>query len=456
MRRRLLDLAPDLLGVAAEGAWVSAVYAVVQAAARGPMTLGPITLALAAGIGLVVARRLAPALGDRWPRTALVLVGVGAVAGLLAEPSALAALAALDPEGALRAHPGGLIAGLAFLRGFAYAAPLGSEVVLERLLQLGLPGLAVPVMLTGALPDPSRAIGLERELVACVVFLVSATIGVALGRVAGIARATGFDWRRNRAWLALVGLLAVGVVAAAVPASLAIGPALRVVLAALVAPLIFLGAIAGISQVRLRQVLGLLLLFGWLAVIGIFATGRVPPPNDAGRAGFGNITGGESPIVNAAGGGLIVLVIVVGILILARLWMRDAVRVPTGDVAEERTIDHGPETAAIARPGARRARGRPWPAPVDATGAYLTLLHELEARPTVRRTLGESPGEHARRLRDEGAGDTGLDLLAADYELARFAGRRLTPTEERRAVARWVRLRRTLGLGARRPTDARS
>ena len=445
MRSRILHVAPDVLAVVAEGAWITAVYAAVEAAAHAPMTLGPATLAVAAGIGLVVARRFAPGLGDRWPRTALALVILAGVVGWLVEPSVLAALARLDVEAALRAHPGGFLAGLAFFRGFAYAAPVGSEVVLERLLQLGLPGLAIPVLLTGALPEPWRSIGLGEQLVASVVFLVAATVGVALGRVAAIARSAGFDWHGNRAWLALVALLAIGVVAAAVPASLAIGPALRLVLAALVAPMLFLGAVAGIAQVRLRQVLGLLLILGALAIIGLLATGRVIQSGAEEGTGQGGLTSGDSTIVNVAGGGLIVLLIVIGILVLARLWMRDVVHGPSGDVAEERTIDRGMEPGDTVRPSGRRGRPRTWPAPVDAAGAYMALLRDLETRPSVRRAAGESPAEHARRLRAEGLGEPGLDLLAADYELARFAGRRLTSAEERRGVARWGRLRRTLG-----------
>ncbi|HYM84256.1 MAG TPA: DUF4129 domain-containing protein [Candidatus Dormibacteraeota bacterium] len=448
MSRRLLDAAPDVLAVIAEGAWVAAVYALVQVAARGPLPLGPIQLAVAAAAGLLVARRAGPVLGDRWPRTALTLVGVAAVVGWLAEPSAVAALLRLDPEGALRAHPGGIVAGLAFLRGFAYAARTGSEEVLERSLQLGLPGLAVPVLLTGMLQEPWRSLGLERELVAAVVFLVAATVGVALGRVAGMARATSFDWRRNRAWLALVGLLAVGVVAAAVPASLALAPALRTALAALVAPLILHGAVAGVTQVRLRHVLSLLVLGGWLFLMAaLFSTGKLLSPSEDGRQGFGGLTGGDSPIVNAAGGILIVLVLVVGILVLARIWMRDATRPMGGDVVEERTIDRGGEAGETFRTSGRRRAARQRHAPVDATGAYVSLLEELAERPSVRRGPGESPAEHARRLRDGGLGAPGLDLLAADYQLARFAGRRLTPHEERRAIARWSRLRRTLGIG---------
>jgi hypothetical protein len=445
MRRRVLDLAPDAFAVVAEGAWISAVYAFLQAASQGPMPLGPAVFALVVAAGLIVARRYAPALGDRWPRTALGLVLLVSALGCLAEPAAFGELARLDVEGALRAHPGGLVAGLAFLRGFAYAAPLGSDVVLERLLQIGLPGLALPVLLTGALNEPWRTLGLQRELVATVVFLVSATVGVALGRVAGIARSTGFDWRGNRAWLALVGLLAIGVVVVAVPVSLALAPVLRVVLAALVAPLILLGAIAGVTQVRLRQVLSLLLLLAWLMLLGFIVAGHMPPPPQEGTGpGIGVGQGGESSAVDVAGGAIIILLIVIGILILARLWMRDAVRLPGGDVPEERSIDHGLPEASV-RTAARRSRRARWPEPTDATTAYVALLHDLESRPTARRAPGESPAEHARRLREAGLGETGLDRLAADYELARFAGRTLTAREERRALARWTRLRRTLG-----------
>jgi hypothetical protein len=456
MRRRILDLAPDAFAVVAEGAWVSAVYALVQAASHGPMPLGPVAFALVAAAGLLVSRRFAPRLGERWPRTALGLVILAGVLGCLAEPSALVSLGRLDIEGALRAHPGGLLAGLAFFRGFAYAAPLGSDVVLERLLQIGLPGLALPVLLTGTLAEPWRTMGLQRELVATVVFLVSATVGVALGRVAGIARSTGFDWRGNRAWLALVALLAIGVVAIAVPISLALAPVLRIILAALVAPLILLGAIAGLSQVRLRQVLSLLLLGAWLLILGFVVAGHVPPtPAEGGGGGIGVGQGGEATAVDIAGGTIIILVIVVGILVLARLWMRDAVRLPGGDVPEERTIDHG-VTETRSRPAARRGHPTPWASPVDAATAYVALIHDLESRPTARREPGESPAGHARRLRAAGIGEPGLDRLAADYELARFAGLRLTPKEERRALARWARLRRTLGIAPRHDAGAAS
>ena len=75
----------------------------------------------------------------------------------------------------------------------------------------------------------------------------------------------------------------------------------------------------------------------------------------------------------------------------------------------------------------------------------MALVDDLADRPQVRREPAETPAEHARRLREGGGSALGLDLLAADYALVRFAGVRLSEREDRRAVARWRTLRRTLG-----------
>jgi hypothetical protein len=72
------------------------------------------------------------------------------------------------------------------------------------------------------------------------------------------------------------------------------------------------------------------------------------------------------------------------------------------------------------------------------------LLEDLASREGVRREDGETPAEHAARLRESGTGAFGLDLLAADYGLVRFGGIRLTEAEERRAVRRAGILRRRL------------
>jgi hypothetical protein len=108
-----------------------------------------------------------------------------------------------------------------------------------------------------------------------------------------------------------------------------------------------------------------------------------------------------------------------------------------GSVAETRTIDRGDED--VREPAARRRRFRG--APSTAVAAYHRLLTDLDGRPIVARAPSETPHEHARRVRSDGWGRIGLDLLVADYTLDRFAGRPVTPAEDRRGVRRWRRLR---------------
>jgi hypothetical protein len=135
------------------------------------------------------------------------------------------------------------------------------------------------------------------------------------------------------------------------------------------------------------------------------------------------------------GAALIVVAAIIATVILARLWMR-RVGAVQDDVAETRTIDR----TEARTPGRRRGR-RKRPAPVDAVGAYLALDEELAAQPDLARQPSETPSEHARRVRASGRRELALDLLAADYALARFGGISLSPGEDRRAVGRWRALR---------------
>jgi hypothetical protein len=149
----------------------------------------------------------------------------------------------------------------------------------------------------------------------------------------------------------------------------------------------------------------------------------------------------------AIGAGLLLVLAAIGVVVLARLWMR---RIPRfeDDVLETRTIDRG-----VDRPGSGRftrlGRGRR-PAPIDGATAYEALIDDLADRPAVRREPAETPAEHARRLRSAGSSDLRLDLLAADYALVRFAGITLSRREDRRAVNRWRSLRRRLGRRGKR------
>lgn len=441
---RVVELVPAALAITAEGAWVAVVYALVEAAANGPFVIGPAGMIVAAAAGLVAARGLGPVLADRWPRVALLLVLGAATLGWLADPAVRAALVDGLPEQATFAHPGGWIVGLAVLRGFAHARPATSAMVLERLMVVGLPALAVPLLVGGMLAITRWERFVAEATPAILLFIVAGTVGLAVRRLDRVGIGAGFDWRRNRAWLLMVALLVVGAGALAIPVSDVVGPAVRVAVGLLVVPLLLIGAVAGFSQVSRRAIVSLLVLgVALLLIVTIVGPAEAPAPEPPGEIGPGGGGTAGDVLLTVGGGGLLILAVVLGVLVLARLWMREALRPDVSDVPEERVIDHGEhEPVTSRRPTVGRRRRVE---PTDAATAYLALVDDLEPRPTVRRAPGETPAEHARRLRVEGVGATGLDLLAADYALARFGGRPLTESEDRRGLARWRRLRLRLG-----------
>ncbi|HET9457181.1 MAG TPA: DUF4129 domain-containing protein, partial [Candidatus Limnocylindrales bacterium] len=186
----------------------------------------------------------------------------------------------------------------------------------------------------------------------------------------------------------------------------------------------------------------------YVGLVALFGSGRATPSVVTGgsvRGGGASAPPSDEVLLAAA---VVIVAVAVAVVILVRLWMRRRDE-DEGQAAETRVIDRGdPE----ARPPVRRRR-RPFGRrqdPVDAVSAYRAI--DVALRGTAfGRFPGETPAEHARRLRDRGAvSGLALDLLAADYALARFGGVRLSPREERRAVGRWLRLRRTLGVGATR------
>jgi hypothetical protein len=141
-------------------------------------------------------------------------------------------------------------------------------------------------------------------------------------------------------------------------------------------------------------------------------------------------------------GGLMLLGVVIAIVVLATIWMRRTRDLIDDPVLESRTIDRGAVTDR-ARPdrGRNRRRRRD---PDDAPTAYVALLGDLEPHQGVRREPAETPAEHASRLREEGRAGLALELLAADYALARYGGKGLSSREHRRALDRWRSLRRRL------------
>ncbi|MDP1828772.1 MAG: DUF4129 domain-containing protein, partial [Archangium sp.] len=355
-----------------------------------------------------------------------------------------------DLGAALAANPAGWLASVAFIRGVAHARLPADPRRIATVLAAGIPGLAVLALLGGMVTEPWRSQFLADAQVQVTVFLAAAVPALALARLTLVGPAAAVDWRRNPAWLGLVAALLVGAATIATWLSVVAGPSISTVLGVVFVPLLLAGLVAGFD----RRAVGILLIsvFGaavLAASIQLFgAVGGVDPGAAGGVADTGSDP--ETGTQVALGVlGLVLLLAIGAVLVLARLWLRRSPAAsPDGD--ETRVIDHGGEGSG--RPRRRRGRtlfGRRT-TPHDAVAAYRALLEDLEDQPAVRRVAGETPAEHARRLRGEGTGALGLDLLAADYGLARYGGVRLSLAEERRAVARWSSMRRRLRAAAGR------
>jgi hypothetical protein len=435
-----VELVPVALVVVAEAAWISVLGGLFEAVATRPPVLGIPAFAGFVLAGLVAARLLGRRLGSRWPIAALGLVGIAAVAGWLASDAARTALCeGLGPS--LAAHPAGLLAGLAVLRGFPHARlPLPEDTV-SRLLSVGVPGLAVLAVVGGTTLEPYRSQFLAETLAAAIVFIVAATLAPALARLAAVGDGSGFDWRRNPTWLGLtVAVLAVGI-AAAIGISTEAG-AIQTVAFLAIGALVIAAMIAGFDRGIIRVVATLVvgMIAFYVLVSGTGTSSRPPrlPGAGSGSADQGSVAEG---VATAGLGGFLLFAAAVGVIVLAAIWMRRT-RPPAEDLVEEsRTIDRGDDAD---RPHGRRRRFGRRPEPTGAASAYVALVEDLDRYPGVRRAPAETPAEHAARLRAAGHATLSLDLLAADYALVRFGAVELSTREDRRAVARWRVLRRRI------------
>src|SRR2546421_8659154 len=129
----LLRWVPVGLAAIAEGAWISVVAGFMDELVLRAPVLGLPAFAAVAALGVILARTVGRAAGPtRWPLVGFGLLVVAALAGILAAPEARDALAAgrLGADGALAANPGGVLLGLALLRGYGHAQlPLSDDRV---------------------------------------------------------------------------------------------------------------------------------------------------------------------------------------------------------------------------------------------------------------------------------------------------------------------------------------
>ncbi len=395
--------------------------------------------------GVVSARVLGPAAGGRWPSLALLLVAVGGLVGWLSAPAARAALLSSGVIAALGINPAGWVAGIAVLRGFAHSKLPISAGTLGTVFSVGVPGLAIAALAGGMIAEPHRARFLADATVAVVVFAGCSVLALAIARLTDVGAGSGFDWRRNPTWVALLVVLVLTTLGVAVPAA-DLSPIFALAAGSAVGPLLVIGLVLGFNRGTIRTVAfataGVILVLGLFRLIG---SGPLGGPQALGGGAASSVgqpgPGAMGPV------GLVVIVVaaMILVLVLARLWSRRTAPDPSG-LDEIRSIDHGDATT-IRMP--RRLGRRPGvPDPTTAVEAYVRLLADIDRRPDVRRDAAETPAAHAARLRARGAADLSLDFLAADYALARFGGVALSPAEDRRALDRWRRLRRSLGARA--------
>jgi hypothetical protein len=443
---RALEVLPTALALLAEAAWVTIVAGMLQAFTLHPPTVGYPWFLLAACAGLVAARILDARGVERAPTIiAALAIATGAIGWLLA-PDVWAILATEGLGGlgrAIAANIGGWLGALAFVRGVAHARLPADPHRIGNMLGIAIPGLAAIAILGGMVGEPSRGRFLAEAQGEAIVFLLAGIAALALARLGLVASGAAVDWRRNPAWVALLLVLLGATAVLAFVVSVAAGPFIVMGLGALLTPLLVVGFFVGFDR---RSVTILLLsILGTVAVATILqffaASNSAPPPTPPAGDVQPDLGAGASTPVVLGVLGIVLGIAVIAVLVLARLWLRRA-RDEEPDVPETREIDRG-EWDAGARPR-RRGRFARRPSPKDAVAAYRALLEDLEQYPALRREQGETPAEHAARLRGAGHGDLSLELLAADYGLARFGAVELTPREHRRALARAAALRRRL------------
>ncbi len=444
-----VDALPFALVAIAEAAWVSVYVGLVQEFALQPVSLGLPALFVFVVAGSASARFAGPRLEERWPAAAVALAFAAAAIGWLASSDVRAALGSADLGRAVASNPGGWLAGIAFMRGFAHAERPLNEATVARLLSLGIPALAVAAALGGLVAEPWRSRFLGDALIAAILYAIAGTLGLAFVRLSTVGGA-GLAWRRNPAWAALLSVLVASAIWVAIPASAMTGTILAWLTTLVVTPIVIVGLLSTFQARNRRLVVIAFAAAALIVALGQLAKPGPPSPVGSSGAGVGPPAVAEAvpPVVATALGGLGILLVALLVLVLARLWMRQIGR-PDGDVAEVRRIDIA--QVARARPAPRRRRRRPATAPTDAVTAYVALVEDIASRPHVGRRASETPLEHARRLRRSGLARLSLDLLAADYARVRFGGLAVTAAEDRRAVERWRRLRQDLAVRVTAP-----
>jgi hypothetical protein len=425
-----------------EAAWITLAYVLIESltrAAEATLSMLAFAAAALAGIGFV---RWAASGDPHAHRTlvAVVAIAVGLIGWLL--PLGPAASGVLeDPAIVFAMHPGGILLGLAFVRGTAHTSDLADERVAEAALGPGLAAIAGLWVLLAASGGTATAWVVDAATWATVTFVTTALLSIGLARLADL-RGAGVRGADRRIWDGVLVGVVVGLLVVALPLAMVLGlplggavrsvsEAIAQVVVVAATPFIWVGAILAwvlyLAFEFVRRAAG-----GTTTDPGAFVGG--PLIDVQGMFGPGNQSGlalGVIPFIVA---------MVVAFIVVRALIKRPRQMVVDGAVVEVRESER-PVGMRFQRPHLPVRRREH--VPRTASEAYVASLELLAARsPESARLATETPADHARRLRTAPIGPP-LSRLAADYALVEFGRRTLTPSEHRRAIERWRRLRST-------------
>ena len=434
------------LAVVAEAAWISVVGGALAVGSGGSLP-HPGLVAAFVVLGIVAARFLPERLGRRrWPLAEVAIAAAATAAGVLLAPDTLAELAAgQDPLTAIGRSPAGAVLGLATIRGFRHAELPLDEDTLRHLFAGG--GAAIVLStLAGISMAGGPGSGFEAScLWFAITFAITAVLALALTRQQLADAESVAPAAPCQSWLGLVvGVVAVGGLVVA-PAAAVLAPFVELTTYGLVILLFIVGAIFGWTR---RTVTAVAIGLAFVVVLAIIRP-FLPVPELGADPGTVAVSQQAQRAVNALPAGLAIAVgvamaILLLVLFLILAWGRTRRPEAFRPTWERRFVD---TSGAGDVPSWRQLLlGRRWlpRPPTDAAAAYIALVRDLDGRRGVAREPGETPQEHARRLRVDGADALSLDLLAADYALVRFGGVAVSAREDRRAVGRWRSLRKTL------------
>jgi hypothetical protein len=425
----LLDAVPLVLALIAESAWICVYAAFLDpTASQRPTATGELLLLFAAAlVGRTVARhRRGRALG-------VAIVSCGA-AGWLIAPGVIAALQDGQWLTALTTNLGGWLAAVAAWRGSAYGSARGAEDASTDILARGLILLVVPWLAMAIAPTDVRQDFIATAFPATLLFMTTALLSAGMTRLRSLAQEAGVDWRRNRAWMVMIGGVVALMATVGIPAALVLGEPVSSVIEALLWP--FLAAFAVVMLVGVT-VVGVPLSIVMHA-IGIGSNIAPPPVPSLPSPGDDQLlSGGPGPMVTVA-----LVALMLGILVLIGFLIRklSGVEAEEEDArpapSEERHFlmprFGAPRPHRAARPRDRSAR--------PASDAYLAALAAFAPHDLLRRGPAETPAAHARRVGAR-VDRRALSLLAADYELEEYGSVALSTSEVRRAKGRSHRLR---------------